>query len=304
MSQSELFRARPDKNATGFAPSGKVNTHQWGANHSIYLGLGMEFAESRVYQPGDDVKNIDWRVTARTGQTHTKLYQEERERPVQILLDLRSMMHFGTRSRFKSHLAAELAARLAWVGHDGGDRVGGLISHKQGCSDFKASRTRRSLLRFLNSIAQNTRLEQLPGEEKSLADSIQRLRHHACSGGLAFVISDFIDFDDQCEKELKKLNASCHVTLIHVQDMFDAQLPLGGGRVSDGNSVLTLSALSSRSELEYREAFKQRSSRLENLCRQYQMVLHRISTTDDPKKLLHIHQRIDIHQRVNNRRAI
>lgn len=298
ISQSELFRTRPDKNATGFAPSGRVNTHQWGSNRSIYLGLGMEFAESRIYQPGDDVKNIDWRVTARTGQTHTKLYQEERERPIQILLDLRSMMHFGTRNRFKSHLAAEIAAKLAWVGHDGGDRVGGLISHRHGSSDFKASRTRRSLLRFMDKIALNTRLGESVDEEIPLVTSIQRLRHHARSGGLAFVISDFSDFDDKCEKELKKLSTRCHVTLIHIQDPFDACLPLGGGRLSDGISVLSLSALSSRSEKEYREAFNQRLSRLESLCRQHRMVLQRIATTDDPKKLF------STSHSKNNRRSI
>ncbi|GLO63970.1 hypothetical protein MACH09_44780 [Vibrio sp. MACH09] len=298
ISQTELFRVRPEKHASGFAPSGKVNTHQWGSNRSHFIGLGMEFAESRVYQAGDDVKNIDWRVTARTGQTHTKLYQEERERPVHILLDLRSMMHFGSRNRFKSHLAAEIAAKVAWIAHDGGDRVGGLICHKQGCSDFRASRTRRSLLRLLDNISQNTRLAQEVNQESSLAMSIRRLRHHARSGGLVFIISDFSDLDDKCEGELKKISARNQVTLIHIEDPFDARLPLSGGRLSDGQSVLSLSALSPHSEQEYRLLFSQRLSKLEGLCRQYRMVLQRMSTIDDPSVLF------ATKYRKNSRRAI
>ncbi len=123
----ELIKARPAKSVTGFAPSGKVSTHQWGMFRSAFLGRGMEFAESRVYQTGDDVRNIDWRITARTGKTHTKLFHEERERPIYLLVDMRSMMHFATRTRFKANMVAEIASMLAWVGFDGGDRVGGQI---------------------------------------------------------------------------------------------------------------------------------------------------------------------------------
>ncbi len=150
----ELVRVRPQRGLTGFAPSGRVATHQWGANRSVYRGRGMEFAESRLYQPGDDVKSIDWRVTARTGQTHTKLFQEERERPIVILTDMRAMMQFGTRNRFKSNLAAEVAAMMAWTGHDGGDRVGGLVMTRDGLRDFPAARTRRSVLGLLEALSE------------------------------------------------------------------------------------------------------------------------------------------------------
>ena len=124
ISPAELILARPDRAITGFAPGGRVSTHMWGANRSVFHGRGMEYAESRAYQPGDDIRTIDWRLTARSNEVHTKLFHEERERPVYLLLDLRAMMQFGTKNRFKAHLAAEIAAMLAWVGIDGGDRVG------------------------------------------------------------------------------------------------------------------------------------------------------------------------------------
>ncbi len=286
ITKGELVKARPSKNVTGFAPSGKINTHQWGNKPSVFLGLGMEYAESRIYQAGDDVKNIDWRVSARTGQTHTKLFQEERERPVQILLDLRQMMHFGTKVRFKSHLAAEISAKLAWIGHDGGDRVGGQISHSAGISDFKPARSRQALLRFIDAIAKQTqsRAEQAV-EEVSLAASIRRLRQHLKTTGLVFIISDFNDLDPESEQELKKLSYRAHVTLIHVIDPFDKQLPISASRLSDGKQTLSLERADSQSVQAYFNAFTQRQHRLNQLCRQHAMVLHQISTSDDPNIL-------------------
>lgn len=285
-STAELIRARPPRTATGFAPSGRVSTHQWGTNRSVFRGRGMEFAESREYQPGDDVKHIDWQVTARTGRTHTKLFQEERERPVHILLDLRNMMHFGSRVRFKSHLAAEIAAQLAWVGHDGGDRVGGLILTRSGVRDFRAARTRRAVLRFIDAISEETLLGGEQSEEMTLAHGIRRLRHECRPGALAFVISDFSDFDEACEQELRRLSKSPHVTNILVTDPMDSELPPRAGRVSDGHKALALSGLKKKALKDYTAAFHERRQRLEQLCRQRAMAFHALSTPDDPKSIL------------------
>ncbi|MCR9134688.1 MAG: DUF58 domain-containing protein [Alphaproteobacteria bacterium] len=287
-STSELIRARPPRTVTGFAPSGRVSTHQWGTNNSVFRGRGMEFAESREYQPGDDVKHVDWKVTARTGRAHTKLFQEERERPVHILLDLRNMMHFGSRIRFKSHLAAEIAAQLAWVGHDGGDRVGGLILTRRGVRDFRAARTRRGVLRFIDAISDETRLARENADELSLAQGIRRLRHECRPGALAFVISDFSDFDETCEQELRRLSKSPHVTNILITDPLDSELPPRGGRISDGHKALSLSGLKRTALHDYAEAFRQRRQRLEQSCRQRGMAFHALSTSDNATSILHI----------------
>ncbi len=287
-STAQLIRARPPRAATGFAPSGRVNTHQWGTNNSVFRGRGMEFAESREYQPGDDVRSIDWRVTARTGRTYTKLFQEERERPVHILLDMRAMMHFGSRVRFKSNLSAEIAAQLAWVGHDGGDRVGGLILTRNGVRDFRAARTRRAVLRFIEAISEETRLDDEIGPEFTLAQGIHRLRHECRPGALAFVVSDFADFDKKCEQELRRLSKSPHVTNILVTDPLDRALPSKAGRVSDGDQAISLSGLARAALHDYSQAFDNRKKRLEQLCRQRAMAFHALSTPDDPKTLLHV----------------
>ncbi|MEE4015931.1 DUF58 domain-containing protein [Roseibium sp. FZY0029] len=285
----ELVRVRPQRGLTGFAPSGRVATHQWGANRSVFRGRGMEFAESRIYQPGDDVKSIDWRVTARTGQAHTKLFQEERERPIVILTDMRAMMQFGTRNRFKANLAAEVAAMMAWTGHDGGDRVGGLVMTREGLRDFRASRTRRSVLGYLEALAEETRPERALGTEVTLAHALRRLRHRNRPGTLAFVISDFSDFGDDAETELRHLAVNAHVTNIQVSDPFDAALPPRGGRITDGEHALAISALGGRKLEHYAQQFEARRERLELVSRHHGMVCHFLQTPDDPSWILHPH---------------
>lgn len=283
----ELLRARPPQGQTGFAPGGRVSTHQWGGTRSVYLGRGMEFAESRTYEPGDDIRAMDWRVTARTGQPHTKLFHEERERPVHLLVDLRAMMQFGTRVRFKSHLAAHVAAMLAWVGHDGGDRVGGSLLTRAGVRDFGAARTRRALLRMLEAISEETAPDLPAGPELALAEGLRRLGHASRPGTLAFVISDFNDLDDPAAQELRRLAARAHVTLIRISDPLDAALPPRGGRISDGVHVLALGGLRRGDLADYARHFAERCARLEQLARQGRMALHVLQTPDDPARILH-----------------
>jgi uncharacterized protein (DUF58 family) len=98
-----------------------------GAHRSIQRGRGLEFQEVRPYVAGDDPRSIDWRVTARRGRPHTKLFREERERPVWLLADLHAGMFFGTRKQLKSAVVLRAAALLAWTAAAGGDRVGAVV---------------------------------------------------------------------------------------------------------------------------------------------------------------------------------
>ena len=288
----ELLRARPAGKQVGFAPGGRVSTHQWGTNASMFHGRGMEFSEARQYEPGDDVRAIDWRVTARTGKTHTKLFQEERERPVHLLVDLRSMMQFGTRVRFKSHLAAQVAAMLAWVALDGGDRVGALVLQRSGLTDFRAARTRVAMLRFFETLSEQTVPEDSATEpdskpEATLADGISRLHRVCRPGSLAFLISDFTDLDVQAERELQRLAHRAHVTAIQVVDPLDAVLPSSGGRISDGAGAVSLAALGKNALAEYTNSYNERCARLQALSRKGAMVLHTLDTGSDPAQILY-----------------
>ena len=300
----ELVRTRPDRAVTGFAPGGKVSTHQFGTNHSIFRGRGMEFDESRAYQPGDDNRSIDWRVTAKTGKVHTKLYREERERPVFVLVDCRSMMQFGSRIRFKSVLAAQIASMLSWVGIDGGDRVGGFLLTPQGLKSFPPSRSRTAMLTFLHAISAATGMQsvhsnasELTGEternaEPTLSQALLRLRKVCRPGSLAFVISDYSDFDDAAETELKRLSLHAHVSNLLVHDPLDALLPARGDyRISDGDGVLSLGQLDQAQRSAHEQAFETRKDRIAKLSRQRCMAFLPISTADDPECVLHPHRK-------------
>ena len=131
----------------------RVRSLQTGAYVSHFRGRGMEFDESRPYQPGDDPRSIDWRVTARSTTAYTKLFREERERPVLIMVDLRSNMHFATRGCFKSVSASRAAALLSWAAHHRGDRLGGLIFGDTMHRELKPRLGRQAALRYLHELA-------------------------------------------------------------------------------------------------------------------------------------------------------
>nr|WP_241480308.1 DUF58 domain-containing protein [Legionella norrlandica] len=120
---SELIDLRRYVHSVHYKPQGRALRS---GNHiSKFRGRGMDFAEVRNYQAGDEIRHMEWRVTARTGRPHVKIYQEERERPVIMLVDFNPSMIFGTKIAFKSVVAARLASLLAWTVIKQGDRVGG-----------------------------------------------------------------------------------------------------------------------------------------------------------------------------------
>jgi len=289
-----LVRSRPDRRTTGFAPGGKVRTHQFGTNRSVFRGRGMEFDEARIYQPGDDVRSIDWRVTARTGKMHTKLFHEERERPVLILADLRASMRFGTRVQFKSVLAATIAAELAWVGIDGGDRVGGFILLPDGVKSFPATRNTAAMLRLLKALSEGTKPEDVPdgeSEELPLHTAVDRLRQVSRPGTLVFIVSDFADFDERTERAIKRLSLHAHVTNVLVYDQLDTMLPHGNQRISDGDHVTLLSALRRSSIEDHARMFQDRRDRLERICRQRGMSFLAIPTSASARDVLVPHRK-------------
>ena len=292
---AELIRARPDRAVTGFAPGGRVSTHLWGANPSVFRGHGMEYAESRAYQPGDAPRMIDWRLTARSGKTWTKLYHEERERPVFLLVDLRAPMQFGTRRRFKAHLAAEIAAMLAWTGHDGGDRVGAMVMTRDGLVEIPPSRTRAALVGLIHRLSEATYLGAPEGTEPGLARTLKRLARVCRPGTLAFVISDFADFGTEgtsaVDTELQRLSRRAHVTCIEIHDRMEAALPAHGGRFSDGTEVVDVAGLGKADRARHAETFAARRDRLRTLSARLGMALHSLSTEDDASSILAPHAR-------------
>lgn len=296
----ELIAARPEGGKSAFAPRGKVRSQQFGGYRSAFRGRGMEFDEVRLYQAGDDIRTIDWRVTARTGRTHTKLFQEERERPVLILLDCRSFMRFGTRDTFKSVLAAKAAAVLTWISIEAGDRVGGVIATPTGLHSYSPQRSRARVLGFVKAMADGTQegfalspaaraVKEAPAApEPALADAVARLRRTARPGTLVFVISDFHDFTEAAARELSRLALQAQVTNIFVYDALEEAMPARGAYpVSDGAAVRLMDGGNRAMREAYAERFAARRAALDALSRQRGMAFVALQTGDDPAALLH-----------------
>ncbi len=236
-----------------------------GAHGSRFRGRGMEFAESRIYQPGDDVRSIDWRVTARTGRPHTKLFQEERERPVILLVDLSASMFFGTRTAYKSVLAAETAALIAWAAMHGGDRVGALVAGRSHHLELEPVSGRRGVLRVLRALAALSRQESNDEEQQvKLCDSLLRARHVARPGSLLVVISDFYGLDEEAAGHLSRMRQHNDMLACWIHDRLEIEPPPPGRYgVSDGWQTATLDTVSRRARARYAASF---GARFEALC--------------------------------------
>jgi uncharacterized protein (DUF58 family) len=260
-----------------------IRAGQSGGYVSRFKGRGMEFEEARGYQPGDDIRSIDWRVTARTGETHTKVFREERERPVFISVDNRPAMHFATRGVFKSVLAAKLAALVAWAAQHHGDRIGGQLFTDTVCRELKPQNGRHAVLRFLNAITSQNDVNQLTSMPVTLEQVLARLMHHARPGSLVYIVSDFRGINDQVETYLAKLSRHCEVVLIFVYDPLESYLPEKGRyRFTDDKRDVVIDTGDRQRLLKYHQHFAQRLNQLEQIAQKTGLALIQCSTTDDP----------------------
>jgi uncharacterized protein (DUF58 family) len=265
----------------------RVATPEAGGRASRFRGRGMEFSEVRAYQPGDDVRSIDWRVTARTGRPHSKLFEEERERPVWLLVDLGASMRFGTRSAFKSVAAARAAALLAWEAHGEGERVGASVAAPGSTALLPPGRTRHQLLHLLDVLAAGTSLTgDAPTEslETQLRGLVPRLR----AGSRVVLVSDFYGYGEPLARILRSLARRCDVTLVHVFDPIESTPPpTGRYRVSDGREIRTVaSGRDGAWQRGVAREFAARSRALDELAGRYRMQRIPVRTDDPPARSL------------------
>ncbi|MEX2524247.1 MAG: DUF58 domain-containing protein [Gammaproteobacteria bacterium] len=268
----------------------RVMARQGGNYLSPFRGRGMEFDESRLYLPGDDIRNIDWRVTARTGKVHTKLFREERERPVFLWLDLRASMHFATRRCFKAVQASRLAALIAWSAVHHGDRVGAVLFSEEVHHELKPRRGRAGALQLINQLAAHPAWQDgntaVP-DNSAAGRALIRLRRVARPGSLIFLISDFRHLDESAETQLLHLARHNDVAMIHVYDILEEQLPPPGRyRLTDGEQEILLDTADKERVQQYRQRFHHHLERLTRLARKGNIHLLACTTEDDPLAVL------------------
>lgn len=265
---------------------GSIRSRQSGGYLSPFKGRGMEFDEVRPYMTGDDVRTLDWRVTARTGRPHTKLFREERDRAVLLTLDLRRGMHFATRGAFKAVRAAQTAALLGWSAVQHGDRLGAMLFAEGYHHELRPRRGKPPMLHLLEQIADAPAWQPAPSPHQSsdaLPEALTRLRRVAQPGSLLFVISDFLHLDDACEAHIAQLAQHNDLFLIFVHDPLEEALPAAGPlRVGDGSRTITLDSSAEAIRQRYHEAWTQRLETLRRLSRRGNISLLSLSTDNDP----------------------
>lgn len=259
-----------------------------GGERTRFRGRGMDFEEVRLYQPGDDIRSIDWRVTARTQVAHTKIFREERERPVFMMVDQRSSLFFGSQRCFKSVLAAHIGALLGWAALANGDRLGALVFGDYDQRDVRPRRSKHAVLELLHQLQDyNHRLNSpIAADPQKRANELQKVlgdaRRIAKPGCALFIISDFYDMDSACEQQLYDLARHTDITLIHVYDPLEKELisnaPL---TISNGRERMQLAANEKTFQRAYKNHFEQHLNGLVQLCKRLHIPLLSYATSDD-----------------------
>ncbi len=263
-----------------------------GLHLSKMRGRGIDFEEFRPYQAGDDIRLIDWRVTARTNRPFTKVFREERERPVIIAVDQTHNMYFGSQVAFKSVIAAQAAAVLCWLAIDNGDRVGGLVFSDTDSALVRPKRSRRSALHLLNQVfTYNQKLQAVKDQESQaplaeafkpgLAHALGQIRRICKPGSTLYVISDFATLDATALQYLNQLARHNNVICCCVYDALEETLPVPGVySITDGARKGALNTHSNKARIRYRENFNHRMESLATDLDQLRIGLIKIRTNE------------------------
>jgi uncharacterized protein (DUF58 family) len=264
-----------------------IKAMQSGLYVSPFKGRGMEFDETRLYQPGDDIRGMDWKVTARTGKPHTKLFREERERPVLLGVDLRRSMFFATRGAFKSVVAARAAALLAWSTAAHGDRIGGLLFGETAHRELSPKTGKTGVLRFIQHLCKHPAWdidspEVISSNNDLLTHALLRLLNVARPGSLIFLLSDFRGLSEQAESWLSRLARHNDVVMIHISDPLEIELPPPGHyRLSNGTRDFSIDTGDNRFREKYQQRSREHIQHLQQLCKYNRMFFLPLGTSDN-----------------------
>jgi len=254
-----------------------------GSYNSPFKGRGLNFDEVRPYQPGDDIRNIDWNVTARTDKVHTKVFKEERERPVFIIVDLSSSMYFGTRHCLKSVTAAKAAALFAWAGADNSNRIGGLIFNDSQHIEMRPKGGHRGVLQFLKMLSDFHNQALYASSERLNTDLLfarmQKLIH---PGSIVLLASDFNQFTPPFLTHIRHIARHNDLLMTHIYDILESELPPPGDYgITNGVDIQLLNTRDTSLRHSFQALFQQKIEQIEHFCMENQIHLINLATDDD-----------------------
>ena len=243
-SLTQLVRLEFEARGFSLLPRQPVQSLLSGRHASRLRGRGLTFEELRDYRPGDDIRSMDWRATARLRKPHVRVYSEERERPVLLVVDQRLTMFFGTARTTKATAAAELAALGAWRALQSGDRVGALIFGDEQLVELKPHRSRGNVLRICQELVRVNRslsASRRPARTDMLNEALRRAANVAKHDYLVVLITDYMGHDDTTHRHATRLAAHNDVLAALIYDPAGIRLPASGQRVAtDGQTAVSI----------------------------------------------------------------
>jgi uncharacterized protein (DUF58 family) len=254
-----------------------------GQQSSRLYGRGMDYAESRVYQAGDDVRRLDWRLTARSGKLHTKLFQEDREGCLMILLDTHASMRFGTRRRFKSVQAARLAACAAWYAVRAGERVG-VMAFGQLDTLLRPRSGVRGALAVCGALAEwDFQGERQPARLEPLSDALLRASRLLHGANRVLLISDGFSCDADARPRWLAMRQHVGTGVLLVADALEQSLPPAGHYpLEHAGERYEVVLRGERQRREFQQALGAGSARLGQLARSTSTRWQAVDTQTDP----------------------
>jgi uncharacterized protein (DUF58 family) len=266
----ELIRLQFKVHGFSFLPRQPVQSLLAGRRASRLRGRGLDFEEIRRYIPGDDIRAMDWRVTARTQKPHTRVYTEERDRPVLLVVDQRLSMFFGSQIAMKSVTAAEVAAMGAWRTLSVGDRVGALIFNDSEIREIPPHRTRQRVMQILETLLEMNHALRVDGDIQPdpamLNRVLGKVLHLAKHDYLVGIISDFSGADEQTKGAVTRLAAHNDVIALFIYDPLEESLPsFGKVIVSQGDLQLEVDTGDGQFRKRFSEQFDSRLSTARDL---------------------------------------
>lgn len=284
-SQQELIALRLHARELPLTIQRTTQSDMAGQHHSKFRGRGMDYEESRGYQAGDDVRNMDWRVTARSGQPHIKVYHEERERPVIVMADFGPRMFFATEGVFKSIIVSRAAAMIAWAAIHNGDRIGALLFNHQH-HELRPLSGKRGALRLVHeliNVADPVHMtHQHKQESNSFNDALTRLHRVTRPGSLIYIFSDFYQLDNNSKRQLQLLRRHNDVIACQVLDRLELQAPVPGRYpLSYAGQHAVLDTTTKAKRDAWIQHFSGRRQRVKDIMQQSAIPLLQLTTADD-----------------------
>jgi uncharacterized protein (DUF58 family) len=282
---AELVRLKFRTRGISFLPRQPVHSILAGRHASRLRGRGLNFEELRRYLPGDDIRNMDWRVTARTRKPHVRVYTEERDRPVLLVVDQRQSMFFGSRRAMKSVVASEATALAAWRVLQAGDRVGALVFDDQTVAEIPPQRSEQQVLRILETVVRKNHALRADVRHQPnpamLNRVLERTTRVALHDHLICLIGDATGADAESVRHITRISAHNDALVVFIYDPVEGALPDAGRLVmAEGELQLEVDTSDRGLRERYQTEFERRLARIRELSRRREIPVLPISTAE------------------------